>query len=80
MFADDYLELLGIVDPAGFTNNLDRLLEERGEGLLGVALGSRDAAGTHAAWAAPASPPRHRARSAGCWRRTGRRWISASAT
>jgi catechol 2,3-dioxygenase-like lactoylglutathione lyase family enzyme len=60
MFADDYLELLGIVDPAGFTNNLDRLLEERGEGLLGVALGSRDAAGTHAAWAAaglaPAAP------------------------
>src|SRR5262245_49251194 len=23
MFAQDYIELLGIVDPAGFTNNLD---------------------------------------------------------
>lgn len=59
MFGDDYLELLGIVDPAGFTNNLDRLLEER-EGLLGIALSSRDAAGTHAAWVraglVPAAP------------------------
>jgi hypothetical protein len=59
MLEDDYLELLGIVDPAGFTNNLDRLLEER-EGLLGIALGSRDAEGTHEAWAraglAPAAP------------------------
>ena len=26
MFAHDYVELLGIVDPAGFTNNLDRFL------------------------------------------------------
>lgn len=59
MFGDDYLELLGVVDPARFTNGLDRMLEER-EGLLGVALGSRDAAGTHAAWTAaglaPAAP------------------------
>lgn len=59
MFGDDYLELLGVVDPAGFTNGLDRMLEAR-EGLLGIALGSRDAAGTHAAWAAaglaPAAP------------------------
>lgn len=59
MFGDDYLELLGVVDPAGFTNGLDRMLEER-EGLLGVALGSRDADGTHAAWTAaglgPAAP------------------------
>lgn len=59
MLEDDYVELLGIVDPAGFTNRLDRLLEER-EGLLGIVLRSRDAAGTHAAWAslglAPAAP------------------------
>jgi hypothetical protein len=51
MLADDYLELLGIVDPAGFTNGLDRLLERR-EGLLGIALRSRDAAATGAAWTA----------------------------
>jgi hypothetical protein len=42
MFPDDYLELLGIVDPEGFTNNLDRFLKVR-EGLLGVALASDDA-------------------------------------
>ena len=50
MFADDYLELLGIVDPAAFTNGLDELLAERGEGLLGIALQSSDAAATAAAW------------------------------
>ncbi len=43
MFADDYIELLGIVDAGLFTNNLDRFLEEDGEGLLGVALASDDA-------------------------------------
>ncbi len=42
MFPDDYVELLGIVDPARFTNKLDRFLEVR-EGLLGVALASDDA-------------------------------------
>ena len=39
MFVDDYLELLGIVDPAEFTNELERFLAER-EGLLAVALRS----------------------------------------
>lgn len=43
MFADDYLELLGIVDPSQFTNNLDTLLTEKGEGLLGLAFGCEDA-------------------------------------
>ncbi len=52
MFEHDYLELLGIVDPDGFSNGLDRLLAERGEGLLGVALHSSDAAATAAAWQA----------------------------
>ncbi len=42
MFEDDYLELLGIVDPAQFTNNLDVFLEERGEGLLGMAFATPD--------------------------------------
>ncbi|GAB4236794.1 MAG: VOC family protein [Kiloniellaceae bacterium] len=41
MFPDDYIELLGIVDPAQFTNNLNRFLETR-EGLLGLAFASDD--------------------------------------
>jgi catechol 2,3-dioxygenase-like lactoylglutathione lyase family enzyme len=56
MFEHDYLELLGIVDPAQFTNDLDRFLAER-EGLLAIALGSRDVAATHAAWAAAGLTP-----------------------
>lgn len=44
MFDRDYIELLGIVDPQQFTNNLDRFLE-RGEGLMGLALATDDAAG-----------------------------------
>ena len=56
MFERDYLELLGIVDAAQFTNGLDRFLE-LGEGLLGVVLGSRDVAATHAAWAAAGLEP-----------------------
>ncbi len=51
MFEADYLELLGIVDPAAFTNGLDERLAE-GEGLMGVALGSADAALTALAWRA----------------------------
>jgi catechol 2,3-dioxygenase-like lactoylglutathione lyase family enzyme len=42
MFDDDYIELLGIVDPSSETNGLDAALEERGEGLLGVALATDD--------------------------------------
>ena len=49
MFANDYLELLGIVDPAEFTNDLERFLAER-EGLLALALRSTDPVATHAAW------------------------------
>ncbi|MCA8907039.1 MAG: VOC family protein [Rhodospirillaceae bacterium] len=48
MFPDDYVELLGIVDPAGDLQGLDRLLAKR-EGLLGLALASRDAGAVHAA-------------------------------
>lgn len=36
MFETDYVELLGIVDPTGFTNKLDRFLKIR-EGLMGLA-------------------------------------------
>ena len=42
MFRSGYIELLGIVDPAQFTNNLDRFLEG-GEGLLGLAFATEDA-------------------------------------
>lgn len=42
MFPHDYLELLGIVDPAQFTNNLDTVLAETGEGLLGAAFVGED--------------------------------------
>ncbi len=42
MFRIGYIELLGIVDPAQFTNNLDRFLEG-GEGLLGLAFATDDA-------------------------------------
>ena len=41
MLRSGYIELLGIVDPAQFTNNLDTFLEG-GEGLLGLALASGD--------------------------------------
>ena len=56
MFPDDYVELLGIVDPAGFTNDLDRFLEER-EGLLSLALASTDLDATRAAWLAAGLQP-----------------------
>ncbi|MGI9503687.1 MAG: VOC family protein, partial [Geminicoccaceae bacterium] len=43
MFDQDYLEILGIVDPDAFTNNLDSFLETR-EGLLSIVLNTTDAA------------------------------------
>lgn len=46
MFDQGYVELLGIVDPSRFTNNLDRFLAMR-EGLLGLAFASHDAERTH---------------------------------
>lgn len=42
MFPQDYVELLGIVDPTLFTNNLDRFLANR-EGLMSLAFASDDA-------------------------------------
>lgn len=64
MFGFDYVELLGIVDPAQPVQGLDRFLETR-EGLLGVALATADAEAAHAAfWAAGIAdgPPRDLAR------------------
>jgi catechol 2,3-dioxygenase-like lactoylglutathione lyase family enzyme len=49
MLEGGYLELLGIVDPAAFTNDLDRFLAER-EGLRAIALRSENAPATRAAW------------------------------
>lgn len=42
MFDGHYIELLGILDPKQFTNNLDRFLEH-GEGLMGLAFATADA-------------------------------------
>ena len=49
MFENDYLELIGLVDASKPSHGLDTFLE-RGEGLLGLALASRDADTTLAAW------------------------------
>ncbi len=42
MFPDDYLEIRGIVDASRFTMNLDKHLEQFGEGLMGVAFRTDD--------------------------------------
>jgi hypothetical protein len=47
MFPDDYLELLGIVDPRQFTNRLDEFLARR-EGAMGLAFATRSGAETAA--------------------------------
>ena len=56
MFEAGYVELLGIIDPAQFTNNLDRFLAER-EGLLGLAFATADAAALGAALSAAGLHP-----------------------
>lgn len=43
MFRHDYVELLGIVDPAGFDNGLKAMLAAKGPGLLGFAAATQDA-------------------------------------
>lgn len=64
MFPLDYVELLGIVDPAQYVHGLDRFLTVR-EGLLGLAFATEDAAAAHAAFAAAGldgGPPQDLAR------------------
>ena len=56
MFERGYVELLGILDPAQFTNDLDKFLAER-EGLLGLAFASADAGRTSKALAAAGLHP-----------------------
>ncbi len=65
MLADDYVELIGVVDPAKETNGLDAFLERR-EGLKGVAFASDEADGGYAALHAvgiAAASPRDLARN-----------------
>ncbi len=42
MFPDDYIEIRGIVDASRFTMNLDKHLDQYGEGLVGVAFRTDD--------------------------------------
>jgi hypothetical protein len=56
MFADDYVELCGIVDPAGDTEDLARFLAT-GEGLWALALRTLDPDATYAAWQASGLRP-----------------------
>lgn len=56
MLEEGYVELLGIIDPAQFTNNLDKLLETR-EGLLGLAFATNDANACRDALAAAGLSP-----------------------
>ena len=56
MLEEGYIELLGIVDPSQFSNNLDTLLAKR-EGLLGLAFATNDANATRDALAAAGLNP-----------------------
>lgn len=65
MFERDYVELLGIVDPAQFTNRLDEFLVRR-EGLMALAFATSDARAAQAELVAAgigAEPPRDLARN-----------------
>jgi hypothetical protein len=48
MFANDYLELRGILDPSRETLGLEHVLEQYGEGLAGIAFGTEGAEISHA--------------------------------
>lgn len=56
MFQDDYVELIGIVDPDGAPSRLSGLLEEKGEGLIGAALAA-EAEAARASFAAAGLNP-----------------------
>lgn len=59
MLEHDYLELLGMLDPAGFDNGLGDMLAKQGDGLLGFALAADDA-DEAAAWLASRGRPHAR--------------------
>lgn len=56
MFEQDYLEILGILDPKAFTNNLDKFLKTR-EGMMSIALQSTDPEATRQAWSEASLKP-----------------------
>src|SRR3954453_6741176 len=58
MFRDDYVELLGIIDPTQFLNRLDTLLETRGEGFLGLSFAAASPSDVHAAFPDITQPPK----------------------
>jgi len=58
MFRDDYVELLGIIDPTQFLNRLDTLLETRGEGFLGLSFAAASSSDVHAAFSDITQPPK----------------------
>lgn len=65
MFADSYIELLGVVDQAGAEGRLAERVRARGEGGMALAYGADDADRTHAALRAAgveAEPPNDLAR------------------
>lgn len=57
MFPRDYLELIGIVDPAGPPSRLAGLLAERGEGVIGAALAAAAESARASFAAAGLEPP-----------------------
>jgi hypothetical protein len=56
VFADDHVELCGVIDPAGDSEDLARFLAA-GEGLWALALRTADPEGTYAAWQASGLAP-----------------------
>lgn len=48
MFERSYIELLGILEPGGYSAGLDTVLADRGEGLLKLVMRSDDSERTHA--------------------------------
>lgn len=57
MFPRNYLELLGIAEPGGFTAGLEDTLKSKGEGVHKLVLGMEDAARTRASLAAAGLQP-----------------------
>lgn len=57
MFADDYVELLGVVDPALPESSTTRFIAEHGEGLMGAAFATESAEASHAGFAAAGLAP-----------------------
>ena len=57
MFPRNYVELLGIAEPGGYTAGLEEMLAARGEGVHKLVLGSHDAAKARASLAAAGLAP-----------------------